>query len=98
MKNIVWILASVCLFFSFVIMLLTKGVTTKNACDLLNIEALALIEELPEVEIICGQEEGKCWDGDCTGYSATPFGVYRSWDCHTFTGSQSDTCFNDMPC
>lgn len=68
---------------------------------LANIEALADRElniEMPEVEIICGEVEGRCWDGDCVGYSATPFGVYRSWDCHTFTGSQSDACFNGMPC
>lgn len=98
MKNIVWVLAGVCLSFSFVIMMLTKGVATKSECDLLNIEALALAEDILEVEIICGAVEGRCWEGDCSGYSATPFGIYRSWDCHTFTGSQSDACFNGMPC
>ncbi len=62
-----------------------------SALALANVEALARYE-LPDVEITCGSESGKCWGmyGDC----------YVSWviryeDC-IFTGYTYDSCVT--PC
>ncbi|MEY8687494.1 NVEALA domain-containing protein [Bacteroides sp. AN502(2024)] len=62
-----------------------------SALALANVEALARYE-LPDVEITCGSESGKCWSmyGDC----------YVSWviryeNCR-FTGYTYDSCVT--PC
>lgn len=99
MKNIVWIVIGVCSFFCYSTLMSTNvGKQAESVFNLSDVEALASGEELPELEIICGEHEGRCWDGECIGYSATMFGIYRSWHCDVFTGLQKDVCFNGVPC
>lgn len=59
---------------------------------LANVEALARYE-LPEVEIVCGDEDGNCWvaSGDCTmGW------FIRYTDC-VYSGSTGDHCVTPCP-
>lgn len=57
-----------------------------------NVEALAGGEWLPEFEIVCGAEGGKCWD---TGDDCKIGCFHYAPDC-VFTGSMDDYCLT--PC
>jgi len=61
----------------------------------IKIMAVAAQTELPEVPVICGKNEGPCWDGECE-VELTPFGPIKVWVCY-FTGWQHDACVS-MPC
>lgn len=56
--------------------------------------------ELPEVVIECGSSEkkGRCWMQTGCEPAYTPFGFFRVTECDRFTGYQSDSCYEDLPC
>lgn len=60
---------------------------------LANLEALASGETLPEVEVSCGSNGGKCW---ASGYD---YAYCERWEFYyaicVFTGSMDDSC-SDM--
>ncbi|MEG1160621.1 MULTISPECIES: NVEALA domain-containing protein [Bacteroides] len=70
-----------------------KTTVTISKLSMANIEALAY--ELPEVEITCGQSEGRCWftDKKLVG-PLLPW--YVSY-CNPFSGRQSDYCVPGLP-
>lgn len=99
MKNVVWIVIGICSFFCYSTLMSTNiGKQVGSVFNLSDVEALASGEELPELEIICGADDGRCWDGECIGYTPTALGIYRSWHCDKFTGKQSDVCIDGLPC
>lgn len=99
MKNLVWIVMGACVFFCYsTFMIANVDKQVGSMLELSDVEALASGEELPEVVITCGAEEGRCWTGECADVTHTPFGSYRSWFCDKFTGLQKDVCFNGVPC
>lgn len=99
MKNFAWITVGVCAFLGYsIFMSVNTDRTIDGLLDLSEVEAMAAGEDLPEVEIICGEKEGRCWVGDCNDVTHTSFGSYRSWICDKFTGYQNDVCFNGLPC
>ena len=53
---------------------------------LANVEALARYE-LPDFEVNCGADEGKCWKEDWR----SPSGIY--WSCK-WSGSMQDICYD----
>lgn len=56
--------------------------------------------ELPEFVIECGSSEkkGACWTQSGCEPVYTPLGFFRVTECETFTGSMSDSCYEDLPC
>lgn len=60
------------------------GVYTNQQKDVMsdlvlaNVEALAMIEDLPEVEIICDRKPGRCWIKD---YDLCMKGEYTGYRC-----------------
>lgn len=63
---------------------------------LVNVEALAKIEELPEVEITCGSSSGTCWVDDGYEYTWTPFGGFKITRCK-FAGYIWVSCVPGLP-
>lgn len=71
----------------------SKQCESLSELALANVEALARYE-LPDFEVTCGSQEGKCWTTDYSNmYNCGEYTMV--YGCN-FTGSMSDTCYN--PC
>lgn len=90
LKNIYVLIIIACSVASFW-MISTKQMEQSDFL-LRNVEALAGGEWLPEFEIVCGAEGGKCWD---TGDDCKIGWFHYAPDC-VFTGSMDDYCLT--PC
>ena len=90
LKNIYVLIIVVCSVTSLW-MMSTKHIDQSDFL-LRNVEALAGGEWLPEFEIVCGAERGKCWN---TGDDCKIGWFHYAPDC-VFTGSMDDYCLT--PC
>ena len=90
LKNIYVLIIIACSVASFW-MISTKQMEQSDFL-LRNVEALAGGEWLPEFEIVCGAEGGKCWD---TGDDCKIGWFHYAPDC-VFTGSMDNYCLT--PC
>jgi|SRR5690554_113533 len=82
---------------------LNMNMLQANSAGDVSLESIAVMaqagyeNELPEVEIICDANPGRCWAEGEPKRIWTPFGASLCETTCVFTGWQSDYCISGMP-